>query len=380
MQNQNELTQASSMPSGVENVSNDEITERIVQLKLDAGAAVLEIGRWLNVMKSRLAHGEWLDWLSEKIDFSERIAQQYMRLYDGFSANPNALSDLGKTRALKLLSLPPAEREAFVETHDVANMSTRELEQAIRERDEARHNEEMAKKTITAVTELAKKDREEAKKALEAAEQRAEEAEERAKSAEKRANGALESYRAAQKNEEFTIQRNIELQARVKELEARPVDVAVQVDEEAVKRAAEDAKQAADTEWSARVKELEDKLSKAEEKAKKAAAKAKTAGEDAVKQTASELNAAKKAETEARTEAERLRAELAAVKKEQAQAAVSGDADLAAFKLLFEQTQADVNKLHGLLLKVRSREDTELAGKLTKALLALADAVRGCAE
>ena len=39
-----------------------------------------------------------------------------------------------------------------------------------------------------------------------------------------------------------------------------------------------------------------------------------------------------------------------------------------------------VNKLHGLLLKVRGRGDTELAGKLQKALLALADVTRRCAE
>ena len=39
-----------------------------------------------------------------------------------------------------------------------------------------------------------------------------------------------------------------------------------------------------------------------------------------------------------------------------------------------------MNKLQGLLLKVRGRGDKELAEKLKAALLALSDAVRGCVE
>ena len=54
--------------------------------------------------------------------------------------------------------------------------------------------------------------------------------------------------------------------------------------------------------------------------------------------------------------------------------------ELATFKLLFDQTKEAVNKLQGLLLKVRGRGDTELAEKLKAALLALSDAVRGCVE
>ena len=375
---QTESAQMDLIQTVAEEVTDEEITERIVRLKLDAGAAILEIGRWLTVMKGRHPHGEWLTWLSEKIDFSERIAQQYMKLYDGFSQNPNALSDLGKTKALKLLSLPPAEREAFTEAHDVAGMSTRELDQAIRERDEARRNEEAAKKTVTAVSELAKKEREEARLALEAAEQRAERAEAEAAAAQESAAAVSDSLR-------LSNDLNKNLEARVRELENAPKDV--YRDEKAIREAAEDARNATavewaekvkaardeeKAEWSAKVREVEEKLAKAEEKAKRAAAKAKSAGEPAEKQTAAEL-------AEARRESERLRAELEAAKKEQARTALEGDADLAAFKIIFDQAQADVNKLRGLLLKVRSREDQELAGKLANALLALADAVRGCA-
>ena len=80
-------------------------------------------------------------------------------------------------------------------------------------------------------------------------------------------------------------------------------------------------------------------------------------------------------------------AELAEVRRQLEEAAgdqkrpvVYATEELASFKLLFDQTKEAVNKLQGLLLKVRGRGDKELAEKLKAALLALSDAVRGCVE
>ena len=49
------------------------------------------------------------------------------------------------------------------------------------------------------------------------------------------------------------------------------------------------------------------------------------------------------------------------------------------FEVLFDQTKDTVNRMHGILLKVRS-QDEDAAGRLSKALAALAEAVRRCAE
>ena len=65
--------------------------------------------------------------------------------------------------------------------------------------------------------------------------------------------------------------------------------------------------------------------------------------------------------------------------KTEKKAALGADKDLAQFELLFDQTKDTVNRMHGILLKVRSR-DEDAAGKLAKAVLALAEAVRRCAE
>ena len=56
------------------------ITAEIWAYKSQAGAAILEIGRRLIEAKAQLAHGEWLPWLKEKVEFSEATAQRFMRI------------------------------------------------------------------------------------------------------------------------------------------------------------------------------------------------------------------------------------------------------------------------------------------------------------
>ena len=120
------------------------ITDEILDAQRRGGQAVLDIGRGLLEAKSMLPHGEWLPWLNTRIGYSEKTAQNFMRLAREFS-NPQALADLGATKALALLALPADEREQFVQEHNGVDMTTRQLEQAIRDRDEARQAAEAAK-------------------------------------------------------------------------------------------------------------------------------------------------------------------------------------------------------------------------------------------
>ena len=120
------------------------ITQEILDAKRRGGEAILTIGRCLTEAKQALPHGEWLPWLNERVEFSESTAQRFMRLAREWS-NPSALTDLGAAKALTLLALPTEEREAFIsenhvvggEEKTVIDMTSRELERAIRERKEA---------------------------------------------------------------------------------------------------------------------------------------------------------------------------------------------------------------------------------------------------
>ena len=64
--------------------------------KISLDNAIL-IGEILDGIKSTLKHGNWLPWLEKYAPFSERTAQNYVRLYDNRailkSANVSHLSD-----------------------------------------------------------------------------------------------------------------------------------------------------------------------------------------------------------------------------------------------------------------------------------------------
>lgn len=306
------------------------ITREILDAKRRGGEAILTIGRCLTEAKQALPHGEWLPWLNERVEFSERTAQNFMRLAREWS-NPQALADLGAAKALTLLALPAEERESFIaenhvvggEEKTVIDMTSRELEKAIRERKEAQ--------------EAAAKAQAEASAAEQA----------RAKMAEDMAllNARLSG---AQEDREQAAQAVARLEAQLAELKEKPVEVAVEtvVDPEAIEKARAEA-----------VAEMQGKLDQAREAKKRAEDKQKIA-EEALEQA---------------------RLQLEEQAREEKKAALGADKDLAQFEVLFDQTKETVNRMHGILLKVRSR-DEDAAGRLSKALAALAEAVRRCAE
>lgn len=310
--------------------SIETITTEILQMKEDAGNAIIGIGQRLIEAKAMLPHGEWLPWLTEQVEFSERTAQNFMRLAREWS-NPHAVADLGARKALMMLALPADERDKFMaenhivdgEEKSVIDMTSRELEKAIRERDEANKAAEAARADAQAAEDSRAK-MEADMAALKSLQKSAQEAEEQARR-------ELESVRA-----------------ELKELQDKPVDVAVmEVDQTAL----DNARKEAEAGMQAKLDKAVDARKKAEEKRK-----------------------------EAEEQVAELQRKLEAAKAEERKSVISGDRDLATFELLFNQAQEVVNKLHGLLLKLKGREDTELAGKVEKAMLALADATRRCAE
>lgn len=306
------------------------ITQEILDAKRRGGEAILTIGRCLTEAKQALPHGEWLPWLNERVEFSERTARNFMRLSREWS-NRQALADLGAAKALTLLALPAEERESFIaenhvvggEEKTVIDMTSRELEKAIRERKEAQ--------------EAAAKAQAEASAAEQARANMAEDM--------KLLNARLSG---AQEDREQAAQAVARLEAQLAELKEKPVEVAVEpvVDQEALEKARAEA-----------VAGMQDKLDQAREAKKRAEDKQKIA-EEALEQA---------------------RLQLEEQAREEKKAALGADKDLAQFEVLFDQTKETVNRMHGILLKVRSR-DEDAAGRLSKALAALAEAVRRCAE
>lgn len=320
------------------------ITAEIIQLKQDAGSAILGIGQRLIEAKALLSEGEWLSWLSDQVDFSPRTAQRFMRLAKEWT-DATALSHLGATKALTLLALPAEEREQFMAENNVVDMTSRELERAIRERDEARQ-------------------------AAEAARAEAQTAEEsRAKMAADMV--ALEAIRRSAQESSAKAREALEqARAELQELREKPVEVAVEtvVDQEAVEAAR-----------AAAIREMQAKVDKAEA-ASRAAEEQRKAAEAAMHKAEVDTATANAIILSREAELAEVRRQLEETAKAEKRAAAVGTEELATFKLLFDQTKKAVNKLQDVLLKVRGQGDADMAEKLKAAMLALSDEVRRCAE
>ena len=116
----------------------------------------IEIGKRLCEAKEMVPHGEWAAWLEKNVDFSQSSANNFMKIYTeygdiqgelwGASAKSQTFGNLSYSQAVALLAVPAEEREEFVKENHVEDMSTRELQAAIKERDEALAMAEKAEK------------------------------------------------------------------------------------------------------------------------------------------------------------------------------------------------------------------------------------------
>ena len=322
------------------------ITDEIIFYKSVGGQAVIEIGKRLMEAKAQLKHGEWLPWLSEKVEFSETSAQNFMRVAREYG-NTQLVGDLGVSKALALLALPASERENFAsekhlvngEEKSVAEMSKRELEEAVRQQ------------------KIAEAERNEARRALEAQRKETEEANAKVQAAQDAADAARAEVENAQGTALAAQERAAELERELKALREKPVDVAVQTvdaSEEQIAAAVAEAKKDAEAEKTEALGKKAEELKKAKDELKKAKA---------------EMAAAEEALKKAEDERAALRETLEKTKKS---AAAMDNKVLAEFSVLFRQAQETVNRMTEIVDEL----DEESRPKIYRALDALAQLIK----
>ena len=309
-------------------------------------AYAIEIGRRLVEVKVKVEHGKWGEYIKEKLGWSQSKVNGLMRIFEeygaaqqslfGPEAKSQALGNLSYTKALRLLALPADEREEFAEANDVEAMSTRELEAAIRERDEARRQAEQDRA-----------DRE---------------------AAERSAQKIAEDMALANQRLEQAAQREQELARELEELRSRPVDVAVQHAEE---RDLEQARREASAEAQARAEQLERELEAARKEQADLLARQKELM-DQVKDARQERQDAMDARKAAREELKAARDDLERMKKELKAAASK---EITQFGVYFEACQEDFSRMMGVLHKLKNSGDAEGQGKLAGAAGAMLDAL-----
>ncbi len=299
---------------------------------------LIEIGRLLVEARDMVKPGEWEKYIWDNFGYSTSSADNWMKLYREYGTNQESLFDsftnsqtfgkLSYTQLLALTALPTEERSEFVEQHDVENMSTRQLQQAIRERDEAREQAakvQMSADTMARQLQKAKKDRSDLQEENARLVEQAKRAKDNAKEDVKRYNRAVKEAEA----------RETQALAELENLKANPEvpeDLMAAMRKEAQ---AEAAKQAAET-------------------------------------TRKALEAAEKRALEAEKARQAAEAQLNSGRRE----ITMSNPDVAVFKSMIQQVQADFKRLTDSQKKI-AQADPATGVNLKEVLFELLDRLRG---
>lgn len=289
---------------------------------------VAESGRRLSVIKTRVGHGEWEDWMEKNLKFSAKKANRMMKLAEKMSdedslfSKTTALSDLGITRVWALLAAPEEVAEEVVENENIAEMTTRELEAELKR---------------------VKEENEELRDSNDEIREQFEEAK------------AMKAELAEMRN-------------RLKEAEEAAEKEKENPGAEEKQKAAEDALKKKKQELASLKAELKLKIEEARAKAKADAEKAKE------KETQDAVEAAKKeAVAEAEKEKRRLAAELAEAKAESRRLEKTADPQVAAFKVRADALQESFNKCRGCIDEEPDEERQKTMKAALKKLIGIMD-------
>ena len=120
--------------------------KRNVRCMMVSSAA--EIGKRLTEAKRLVPYGRWGEYLAG-LDYSDRTAQNLMRLAEEYDRAPAGLEDVSYTQAVLLLGVPREQREEFVESHDLDALSTRELQAEIKRLKDERDDMQVRMEELT---------------------------------------------------------------------------------------------------------------------------------------------------------------------------------------------------------------------------------------
>lgn len=324
----NEIIKTETMP--VHEVSNirtpdtiaTEINLIVQKTKEVVLSAAIEIGKRLVEAKELVKHGEWEQWLQDNVNYSQSTANNLMAVYREFGSdqmslfdrmNAKTIENLSYSKAVALLVLPREQREEFMDQNPVEEMSTRELQAAIKRAQEA---EEQLDTDIT----------------------------ERQKFQKLAGDEMARADKLTSENNYLNIQVN----GMKQQLEAAKKDA------EALTKAQE-AKKKADAKvekMKNQIKELEAKQNQPDQ------------------QTLDRLSAEaeEKAKAANQQELEKLQAQLEEAQREKEQItkrlATMGSEEMIQAKLLVQQIQDSFNRLMGLIALLKNKGDSESAAKL----------------
>lgn len=112
------------------------LNQIVTEIKFFENQAVVsywEIGKRLSQAKGQLNHGEWQSWIDENLGYSYDTANNLIKVYNQYP-NIDTYQHLNFSKVLALTSIKDEEdRQNFIDSHEVEDMTTRELQAEIKE-------------------------------------------------------------------------------------------------------------------------------------------------------------------------------------------------------------------------------------------------------
>lgn len=374
----------------------DILAAEIRTIKSQTGRMVLnasiEVGRRLTEAKSKLPHGSWGEYLKNEVDYSPSQAQNLMRVFREYGSDQQSLfggeaksqtfGRLTFSQALSLLVIPDEdEREKFVLENDVEHMSVRELNEALKARDEAeekavaaedearrlRQETERLRGKLTDQTKVYEAKLTSASVEIDQAKAEAQAAREAQEKAAAKAQRFQDALSEANSSTQAAEEEHTRLLQELEELRNRPAEA----DTEAV----EAARKAAIDEMTAKVDKAKDKAEKAEEK-RKAAEEALEAAQKELaelKAKGPEVRELTQEEKDALTAeaVERIKAESAERMQALEKQLSKADPDTTTLMVLFKSWQETYTKMWETLHRIEAADSDKaqkLRGGIQKAL------------
>lgn len=333
------------------------ITNEIKFYAQQAGMSVIEIGKRLHEAKICLPHGEWGNWLKNEVNFSERAAQNFMRIAREYQ-NPQLLADMGNstTKALLLLTLPAEEREEFVaephiidgEAKTVAEMTVKEMEELTKELAAERAEREKLQSQLALFQEEAQKEKDDA--IAEAVDETVNKVMfETEQELERVRQHLAEEKKLAEDSEKKALEKVKALEEELDEMRTAKEQISIPNESELERVRAEAEKKATDA--------MKLKLEQEKLEANKYRTQAKEA-ERAIEVHEQAQKEAEEAALQAKAELKKLKAE--AEKKVK----VNASSVVAVFKVHFEAVQTEMDKMKECLEQAELEEGERLRAAL----------------
>ena len=374
----------------------DILAAEIRTIKNQTGRMVLnasiEVGRRLTEAKSKLPHGSWGEYLKNEVDYSPSQAQNLMRVFREYGSDQQSLfggeaksqtfGNLTYSKALSLLAIPDEEeRERFAVENDVEHMSVRELNEALKARNEAEEKAAAAEDKVRGLLQEAERlqgeleDQARAYKAkLTAADvetteanRKAREAQEALEKQREKAQRLQDALSEADTSAQAAEEEHTRLARELEELRSRPA--------EADTAAVEAARQAAIAEMTEKVDKAKDAKKKAEEKRKAAEESLEAAQKELadLKAKGPEVRELTQEEKDALTAeaVERVKAENAERMQALEKQLSKADPDTTTLMVLFKSWQETYTKMWETLHRIEAADSDKakkLRGGIQKAL------------